>query len=236
MGANLEFTELTSLIGEPVRATILWNLLDGRALTATELAMRGKVSPSGASMHLNKLVQANLLAVESQGRHRYYKLANAEVAFAVEALASLIPAKEENKSSPSKIRSLNDPKYCRTCYDHLAGTIGVVLTEQLVKLKIITPRRKDYDVTKKGIKFFADFGIDIKELKSKRRYFAKACLDWSERKHHLSGALASEFLVRLIELDWLRKIPSSRAISITASGKEGFLETLEFDSLEFYNL
>ncbi len=125
MNVNMEFTALASLIGEPVRATILWNLLDGRALTATELAMRAKVSPPSASMHLNKLVQANLLAVESQGRHRYYKLSNAEVAFAVEALANLIPAKSENQPSPSKIRALNDPKYCRTCYDHLAGALQI---------------------------------------------------------------------------------------------------------------
>lgn len=179
-------------------------------------------------MHLNKLVQANLLAVESQGRHRYYKLANPEVAFAVEALANLIPAKKEIQPS-AKTRFLNDPKYCRTCYDHLAGTIGVALTEQFVKQKIITPREKEYDITKKGIKFFADFDIDASKLKTTRRYFAKACLDWSERKHHLSGALGAEFLTRLIELDWLRKIPDSRAVSVTSTGKKGFLDTLKVD-------
>ena len=232
MNVNLEFTALTSLIGEPVRATILWNLLDGRALTATELAMRANVSPPGASMHLNKLVQANLLAVESQGRHRYYRLSNAEVAFAVEALANLIPAKGENQPSPAKFRLLNDPKYCRTCYDHLAGTVGVAITERLVKQKIITPREKEYDVTKKGIKFFADFGVDVEEMRMKRRFFAKTCLDWSERKHHLSGILAAEFLARLIELDWLRRIPDSRAVSITSAGKKGFAETLK---LELWN-
>ena len=229
MKVNLEFTALTSLIGEPVRATILWNLLDGRALTATELAMRANVSSSGASMHLNKLVQANLLAVESQGRHRYYKLSNAEVAFAVEALAALIPAKDENQPLPSKIRSLNDPKYCRTCYDHLAGTIGVAITERLVKQRIITPREKEYDVTKKGIKFFADFDIDVEQLRTQRRFFAKACLDWSERKPHLSGALGAEFLSSLIELDWLRRLSDSRAVSITSSGKKGFSETLKLE-------
>jgi len=229
MNVNLQFTALTSLIGEPVRATILWNLLDGRALTATELAMLANVSPPGASMHLNKLVQANLLAVESQGRHRYYKLANAEVAFAVEALANLIPAKGESQSSLSKTRSLNDPKYCRTCYDHLAGTVGVEITERLVKQKIITPNEKDYDVTRKGIKFFADFGVDAEELRRRRRFFAKTCLDWSERKPHLSGALGAEFLLRLIELDWLRRIHDSRAVSITSSGKKGFSETLKLE-------
>ena len=229
MNVNLEFTALTSLIGEPVRATILWNLLDGRALTATELAMRANVSSSGASMHLNKLVQANLLAVESQGRHRYYKLANAEVAFAVEALAALIPTKDENQPSSAKIRSLNDPKYCRTCYDHLAGTIGVAITERLVKQRIITPREKEYDVTKKGIKFFADFDIDVEQLRTQRRFFAKACLDWSERKPHLSGALGAEFLSGLIELDWLRRIPASRAVSVTSAGKKGFSDTLKLE-------
>jgi len=229
MIVNLEFTALTSLIGEPVRATILWNLLDGRALTATELAMRANVSPPGVSMHLNKLVQANLLTVESQGRHRYYKLSNAEVAFAVEALANLIPVKDENQPSPSKSRALIDPKYCRTCYDHLAGTVGVAVTERLVKQKMIMPLEKEYDVTKKGIKFFADFGVDAEEIRAKRRFFAKACLDWSERKPHLSGALGAEFLCRLIELDWLRKIPDSRAVSITSSGKKGFSETLKLE-------
>ena len=227
MNVDLEFTELTSLIGEPVRATILWNLLEGRALTATELAMRAKVSPPSASMHLNKLVKANLLAVESQGRHRYYKLSNSEVAFAVEALAGLIPAKKENQPLPAKIHSLNNPKYCRTCYDHLAGTIGVAITEQLIKQKILKLREKEFDVTKKGVKFFADFDIDVEKLQAKRRFFAKACLDWSERKHHLSGALGAEFLRRLIELDWLRRMPDSRVINVTSSGKKGFLETLK---------
>lgn len=234
MNANLEFTELTSLIGEPVRASILWILLDGIALTATELAMRSSTSPSGASMHLNKLVQANLLAVESQGRHRYYKLANPEVAFAVEALANLIPAKNAKQATPAKTRFLNDPKYCRTCYDHLAGTIGVAVTEQFVKRKIITPREKEYEITKKGIKFFMDFDIDVIELQEKRRFFAKACLDWSERKHHLSGALGAEFLTRLIELDWLRKIPESRAVSVTSSGKKGLWKILKFDLEKFH--
>ena len=227
MNVDLEFTELTSLIGEPVRATFLWNLLEGRALTATELAMRAKVSPPSASMHLSKLVNANLLAVESQGRHRYYKLANAEVAFTVEALAGLISAKKENQPLSAKIHSLNNPKYCRTCYDHLAGTIGVAITEQLIKQKILKSRDKEFDVTKKGNKFFADFDIDVEKIQAKRRFFAKACLDWSERKHHLSGALGAEFLRRLIELDWLRRIPDSRVINVTSSGKKGFLETLK---------
>ncbi|MGI8469827.1 MAG: ArsR/SmtB family transcription factor, partial [Pyrinomonadaceae bacterium] len=128
MNVNPEFASLASLIGEPVRATILWNLSDGRAYTATELAMRANVSPQSASMHLSKLAQSNLLAIETQGRYRYYRLANAEVAFAIEALASLISSKREIQQSLSKFRPPNDARYCRTCYDHLAGTVGVTVT------------------------------------------------------------------------------------------------------------
>ena len=229
MNVNLEFASLTSLIGEPVRATILWNLLDGRAFTATELAMRANVSPQSASMHLNKLVRAKLLAVESQGRYRYYRLSNAEVAFAIEALANLIPSKDEKPPAQSKPRPLNDARYCRTCYDHLAGTVGVAITEKLIKQKLITADEKEYEVTKKGIKFFGDFGVDVGEIRQRRRFFAKPCLDWSERRHHLSGTLGAEFLSRLIELDWLRKIPDSRAVSITSSGRKGFSEILNLE-------
>src|SRR5258708_5382779 len=130
-----KFLKVTSLIGDPVRATILWTLLDGKAFTATELSMAADTSPQNISMHLNKLVQSDLLCVESQGRHKYYKYAGKEIAYAVEALANLIPV--ENSKPDGISENISPVKYCRSCYDHLAGKIGVAVTDSLLTQKII---------------------------------------------------------------------------------------------------
>src|SRR5882757_211587 len=137
MNAEEQFSQLASLIGEPARAKMLWHLLDGRAFTATELALMAEVSPQSASMHLNKLMQAEFLTVEHQGRHRYYKFASREVAYAIEAIASLLPSGKTE--SPENFLHNGHIKYCRSCYDHLAGKIGVAITDQLVKNQLIMP-------------------------------------------------------------------------------------------------
>ncbi|HEY4151329.1 MAG TPA: winged helix-turn-helix domain-containing protein, partial [Chitinophagaceae bacterium] len=128
-----QIAHISSLVGDPVRSRILWQLLDGRAYTATELANGADTSPQNMSMHLGKLVRADLLAVESQGRHRYYRFARQEVAYAIEALANLVPGRP-TAPQPEANTAI---RYCRTCYDHLAGKIGVLITDSLVKQKII---------------------------------------------------------------------------------------------------
>jgi len=213
-----ELVRITSLIGDPVRIRVLWYLLDGRRYTATELAVCTNTSPQNISIHLGKLIQAELLQVESHGRHRYYRLAKQDVAYAIEALANLVPDKAAKKTIHTDIDS--DILYCRICYDHLAGEIGVRFTDSLFNQNLIALNDKNYDVTKKGNKLFKDFGIDPDTLKKQRRLFAHACLDWSERKYHLAGALGASLLNKMITLDWLRRKKNSRAFIITAKGEK----------------
>jgi len=223
---ELQIADIATLIGEPVRAKILWTLLDGRAYTATELALFADASPQNASIHLSKLVQADFLEVARQGRHRYYRFSNQDVAYAIEALANLIPAnKTEIKSGDEK----SGIKYCRTCYDHLAGKVGVLINEALICREIIAPSGNNYEVSGVGVKWFLNLGINVDTLKEERRFFARPCLDWSERRYHIAGALGAAILERMLLLHWVRKIKSSRAIIITSEGKKGMYESLRIE-------
>jgi len=211
-----QIAEIATIIGEPVRAKILWALLDGRAYTATELSLFADSSPQNTSIHLSKLVKSNFLEVANQGRHRYYRFANDRVAYAIEALAHLIP---QNSTRSKLMDSKTGVKYCRTCYDHLAGKIGVQINEALIEKQIIIESANSYLVTKGGIKWFSTIGIDVELLKEKRRLFAKPCLDWSERRYHLAGALGAAMLEKMLALDWIRRIKNSRAIIVSSKGQ-----------------
>ncbi|HEU4496871.1 MAG TPA: helix-turn-helix domain-containing protein, partial [Flavobacterium sp.] len=182
-------------------------------------------SAQNISSHLSKLVNAELLSVEKQGRHKYYKIAGQDVASAVEGIANLV--------SKDKRRELSShgsgAKYCRTCYDHLAGKIGVEITEKLLSAGYIRLENKAFAVTEEGNTFFNNFGIDIPALKKMRRTFAKPCLDWSERKHHISGSLGASLLNRMLELDWIRRTAGSRAVVITSEGRKGLFEKLKIN-------
>lgn len=226
MDVNQEFKSLAALIGDPVRVIMLWNLLDGKAFTATELAISADVSAQSASMHLSKLVQANLLTVESQGRHRYYRFSRPEVAYVIEAMANLLPHHQSNVRANGNSDHGNAIKYCRTCYDHLAGKVGVAVTEQLLKQKLIMADGKHYDVTLKGIKWFGEFGVAIDELKKERRAFARQCLDWSERRHHLAGSLGAALLEQMLKRGWMRSMKDSRAVIVTARGQKELYDQL----------
>ena len=217
---------ISSLIGDPIRILILWNLLDGKTYTATELAICVNTSPQNVSIHLRKLIQAELLQVERYGRNRYYRLAKQDVAYAIEAIANLIPSKAGKKEPYPNIDA--DIRYCRICYDHLAGEIGVRFTDNLFSQNLISITDKRYEVTKKGNKVFADFGIEMEALKKQRRLFAHACLDWSERKYHLAGALGASLLNRMILLDWVRRKKDSRAFIVTGKGEKELYEVFRF--------
>jgi DNA-binding transcriptional ArsR family regulator len=212
-----EFSRIASLIGDPVRSKIMWALLDGRAYTATELANYTETTPQNISMHLTKLVMSDLLCVEKQGRHRYYNYARPEISYAIEALANLIP--QANKSIKINLPD-QSVRFCRTCYDHLAGKIGVLLTDKLLELKILIKEGADFKVSMQGEIFFATLNIDIHQLSNQKRSFARACLDWSERKPHLAGALGAAMLERMIANNWIRRTANSRAIVVTGKGKE----------------
>jgi DNA-binding transcriptional ArsR family regulator len=207
------FKHIAALIGDPTRATILWTLLDGKAFTATELAIAADTSPQNISMHLTKLVQADLLSVESQGRHRYYKFSRKDVAYAIEALANLVPA----AGNAPAVEQDSAVKYCRTCYDHLAGKIGVAISDSLISQEILS---ETFDLTTKGNKWFDKLGINIDALKQQRRTFIRPCLDWSERRHHLAGAVGAALLDMMLAEDWLRRMRQSRAIVVTAEGEK----------------
>jgi len=213
-----QFKKIAALIGDPTRATIMWTLIDNKAFTATELALAANTSSQNISMHLTKLVQADLLSVESQGRHRYYKFSRKEIAYAIEAMINLIP----HSTALKRISSDNTPaiKYCRTCYDHLAGNIGVLITDSLIQQKIIIELNNAFELSRKGGNWFADFDIDVDELKEQRRSFLRPCLDWSERRYHIAGSLATALLNKMLLEDWIRRTKNSRAIIITYKGQK----------------
>ena len=218
------FKETAALVAEPARAIILWTLLDGKAYTATELAIAAETSASNISMHLTRLLNAGLLKVASQGRHRYYAFSGKEVAYAIEALAALMPF--DTKKRLTEKEEVPALRQARTCYDHLAGKTGVAVTEALVKQKIIVATGSDFELSKKGEQWFLALGIDSGLLAQQRRSFVRPCLDWSERKHHLAGSLAAAFLDKMLKEDWLRKSKDSRALIITSKGQKVLYDKL----------
>src|SRR4030095_8154359 len=182
-----QFVDIAGLIGEPARAKMLWNLLDGRAYTASELAMAADISGTSASNHLTKLLGADLLKVEKQGRHRYFSFSKPEIAYVVESLASLSSHSSRKMEKETVLLGI---KYCRSCYDHLAGFVGVKITEGLEKKKALRKSANSYLVTNSGWKLLADLDI-VEDLMNKRRPLTRQCLDWSERKPHLAGQLCA---------------------------------------------
>jgi DNA-binding transcriptional ArsR family regulator len=222
------FRDIASLVGDPVRAIILWTLLDDKAYTATELAICADISAPNASMHLNKLLQAGLLSVETQGRHRYYKFSRQEVAYAIEAMANLIPS-HLSKTNES-IENNSAIKYCRTCYDHLAGKVGVLITDGLLEKRFIIHTKNIFEVSAKGLKWFTNLGIKIDELKQQRRAFARPCLDWSERRNHIAGSLGASLLDKMLSDDWIRKIKNTRATIVTAKGQKGIYDNFKINA------
>lgn len=221
MGSRPDFSYVAKLIADSSRAAILDALLGLDGLPANELARKANISLQTASGHLAKLVEGNLLRVEKHGRHRYFRLASPDVAQAIETLTVIAPAPNINSlkdfSRAEKIR------IARTCYDHLAGKLGVALTEALMEKGFLAAGQEDFLVTEAGEKFFRDFKIDLDALRKKRRHFARKCLDWSERRYHLAGSLGNAILLRLLELNWIEKLPD-RAVKITKAGKEGLYE------------
>lgn len=227
MGINPNMAEIAALLGETSRATILASMMDGRFHTASELAYMAAIKPQTASFHLAKLVEGKLIKVEKQGRHRYFQLASDDIAQFLEAFLAISPPPEvRSLKQSSQIKLL---QAARTCYDHLAGKLGVQLTESLVAAGYIKLEEKQFILTNEGTLFFTSFSIDIAALKRQRRSFCHACLDWSEQRYHLAGALGSELLNRLLELDWLTRVPSIRAIKVTEKGKVGFKEIFHLD-------
>ncbi len=216
-GSEPFFAEAASLMGDPARANILTALLDGRALTAKELAYVAGISPQTASGHLARLVAGELIVVAAQGRHRYYRLSGPSVAHAVEALMAL--AVDGAPRHRPRTRASAALAAARTCYDHLAGRLGVALHDALVSRGALAASSGGYDLTPPGRALFAGLGIDVDALKLQRRPLARPCLDWSERRFHLAGSLASALACRCMDLGFLAREQGSRAVRITALGE-----------------
>lgn len=220
MDSNPNIAEVASLIGDPSRAAMLLNLLGGKALPASELARAARVTPQTASSHLSKMVEGGLLLHEAHGRHRYFRLASAEVGQALEVLNAIAP--------PQPVRSLRESEqskalhFARTCYDHIAGEVGVALTDRMLELDVLEEGEgRDFVITAHGRKWCGEFGIDLGSIRKGRRHFARQCLDWSERRHHMAGALGAALTSRLFDLGWIGRIPGGRAIRVTESGFQG---------------
>jgi DNA-binding transcriptional ArsR family regulator len=213
-----------ALIGDPTRAVMLQALQDGRAQPASALAWAAGVTAQAASNHLAKLVDGGLLAVERQGRHRYYRLASAEVAHAIEALSVLAaPIRALDTPRSSKARALRD---ARCCYGHLAGRLGVKVCDALIARDLLRPTAdKLYEVTPEGRAWFEDLGVSVDSLRSTRGV-ARQCLDWTERRHHLAGPLGVKLLAALTARGWLTLETRGRAVRLTADGAQALRSLL----------
>ncbi|KZD26058.1 ArsR/SmtB family transcription factor [Bacillus cereus] len=218
---------IAKLIAEPTRAIILDCLMNNQALPASELAYMAKVSHPTISSHLSKLVEGNLLTVEQHGRHRYYRLANQEVAEVIEKLGTIAPIAQVRSLNQSN--QLKQVRYARTCYDHLAGKLGVEITEKLLASEFIILEEGEYIVTEQGKRWFLNFGINIETAEIKRRVFAKPCLDWSERRYHISGWLGSAIAKLFFEQEWITKTDKTRAVHFTKKGMKLLKDQLGID-------
>lgn len=212
MSDTPDLAGLAALIGDPARARMLTAVMSGKALTATELALEAGVAASTASTHLAKLTTGQILAIEKQGRHRYFRLFDAEVAEMLEGLMEIA-----SRRGPRRRTGPADPalRMARVCYDHLAGERGVWLLDQLRNQKLID----DSALAPNAAPFFTRLGIDIPSLSKSRRPLCRPCLDWSERRHHLGGALGAAILDRIFVLRWARREPDGRAVVFSANGE-----------------
>lgn len=214
MKEGLDLASLSSLIGDPSRALILSALFGGEALPAGELAFRARVTPQTASSHLAKLNEAGLVTVERMGRHRYYRLSGPEIGALLERMMTIAwkPSVERSRV-PAPLRD------GRMCYDHLAGRLGVAVTDALVARGVLARGDDAFALTEAGAEWFATLGIDAAALRDGRRSFARHCIDWSERRPHLAGALGAAIAERFVDRGWIRRDRDSRAVSLTEDGR-----------------
>ncbi len=215
--------EVAALLGDPGRAGMTTALWDGTARPAGELARIAGVTPATASAHLAKLVAGGLLRVEPRGRHRYYRLAGPDVAHALESLALLLPRHAGSDLGGPLVDPL---RRARLCYDHLAGRLGVMLSDALVERKLLLLHDDAFALSPAGRRWFERFGIAISPLEQGRRPLLRSCLDWTERREHLGGALGAGLATHLLERDWLRRERGKRTLLVTSDGRRGLQRAL----------
>jgi DNA-binding transcriptional ArsR family regulator len=223
MKAGPDIAMVASLVGDPARANMLTALMNGRALTATELSQEAGITPQTASSHLSKLEAGGLIEQEKQGRHRYYRLADPDVADVLESLQGLAA-----RAGHLRVRTgPKDPalRRARVCYDHLAGDLGVQMLDSMRRQKLVRQHKNDIELTADGERFVEKaLQIDAATLTHPRRPVCKACLDWSERRHHLAGTLGAALMQRFTELKWAARdpVPGSRVVQFTRQGEKRF--------------
>jgi DNA-binding transcriptional ArsR family regulator len=226
MSETLDIARVGALMGDPSRAAMLMALMSGEALTAGELAFRAGVALPTASGHLAQLADGGLLAVAKQGRHRYYRLAGPAVAHAVETLSDLaiqvFPSRRRVMPEDAPLRR------ARTCYDHLAGRLGVALADGLVEHRVLRRADDGLALVRRGSgeALLYSWGIDVASLETSRRPMVRTCIDWTERRPHLAGALGAAIVDRFLDAGWIRRRRDDRAVSVTPLGQRRLKEEL----------
>ena len=214
-------SEVAALMGDPARASMLQLLMDGRAHTASDLAHTAGVTAQTASGHLARMVDANLLTGRAQGRNRFYRLASPDVAHAIESLMALAGNRTPPASRTAAWRHDPDLRFCRTCYDHLAGQIGMAVTDSLTQHGHLEPKGAlDWQLTPSGELFCQRLGVDIAGARrAGNRHFARQCLDWSERRPHVAGALGAAIADTFFKKGWAERMRRGRSVRLTDSGR-----------------
>jgi len=223
MGETPDVARIASLIGDRARATMLVTLMSGQALTATELAAVANVTKPTASSHLHKLVGARLVSVAAQGRHRYFRLADRRVAELLERLIGVADGRAESHAG-SRTFGPRDPQMrkARVCYDHIAGELGVLAHDSLARRGLMGVGADGTELSDAGAEFFVTLGVDVGGLSVRRRPLCRVCLDWSERRYHLGGALGAALLTRCLDRGWARRSRASRSLLFSAEGERAF--------------
>lgn len=217
--------EIAALAGDPARANILSALLDGRAMTATELAFAAHVTPQTASAHLSKLTEAGLISATPSGRHRYFRLTSAKVAQMLESIGAVaIDSRPRFRPLSRQAAALRD---ARVCYDHLAGRLGVAIADAMTRRGYIVLEDEGGRFTEAGIRCLAGLGIDLYDpALQRRRHMCRACLDWTERRPHIGGAIGAALAEKWLALGWIARDKTSCAVALTPAGERGFRDSL----------
>lgn len=228
MNNEPNIAHVAALIGEPTRAKMMIALMSGKALTATELAVEADISSSTASSHLTKLVHSELLVVRKQGRHKYFQIGSQEVAALIESLLNISSRIQTHviTTGPSDIAL----RKSRVCYDHLAGELAVHLTDTLKEQALIIPSDNNWQLSDEGEEFFNALGFVSAEYKQKKRPLCKACLDWSERRDHVAGALGQWILNDIFNQGWATKALDSRVVIFSSSGLKKFKQRYQLST------
>lgn len=216
---EVDISKVGALLADPARAAIIVALCGGPALPASELAERAGISASTTSIHLARLSEAGWIELEQHGRHHYYRLTSPQITSLLEQAMSIAPAKTSLQTEPAYMHHQHDNlRLARTCYDHLAGKLGVALTDALMQQGALEIVDKDFYLTNQGKVILQDLGVDITAAARQRRAFARCCLDWTEQREHLGGALGATICGAWLEQGWVQRQDKTRALQVTSLG------------------